>query len=87
MDALVAPRQLDRPVATAVTLVTLVVGAAVSVLTDGYEIAASLFLFAMLVASRTNHRGLVIGTALFATLSHLIPTLFDAEIWHGSASL
>ncbi len=43
-----------------------------------------MFLFAMLVASRTNRRGLVIGSALFATLSHLLPTLFDAGIWQGS---
>ncbi len=87
MDALAAPRQLDQPVATAVTTVTLLAGAAVSVLTTGHEIAASLFLFAMLVASRTTHRGLVIGSAVVATLSHLLPTLFDSAIWHSSASL
>ncbi len=87
MDALAAPRQLDQPVATAVTIVTLLAGAAASAFDVGHQIAASLFLFGMLVASRTNHRGLVIGSALFATLSHLVPTLLDSDLWHGSASL
>ena len=87
MDALAAPRQLDQPVATAVTIVTLLAGAAASAFAVGHQIAASLFLFGMLVASRTNHRGLVIGSALFATLSHLVPTLLDSDLWHGSASL
>ncbi len=87
MDALAAPRQLDQPVATAVTIITLLAGATVSAVTSGHEVAASMFLFAMLVASRTNRRGLVIGSALFATLSHLLPTLFDAGIWQGSTSL
>ncbi len=87
MDALATPRQLDQPVATAVTIITLLAGATVSVVTSGHEVAASMFLFAMLVASRTNRRGLVIGSALFATLSHLLPTVFDAGIWQNSTTL
>src|SRR5262252_6756039 len=86
MDARVAHRRLDPPVATGVTIVTLVIGVIVSALTSGYEVAASLFLFAMLVAGRTNHRGLVIGAAVAATATHLLPTLFDAQLWHGSLS-
>ena len=79
MDALATHPQLDRPVAAWVTIVTLVVGAAVSVLTHGSEVSATLFLIAMLVASRSNKRGLIVSAALIATLVHLLSTLLDAH--------
>src|SRR5262245_42277074 len=86
MDAWAAHRRLDPPVATGVTIITLVIAVIVSAFMRGYEVAASLFLFAMLVAGRTNHRGLVIGAAIAATATHLLPTLFEAQLWHGSIS-
>jgi diguanylate cyclase (GGDEF)-like protein/PAS domain S-box-containing protein len=87
MDALAAHRRFDQPAATVVTGVTLVVGMAASAFTDGHQVAAALFLFALVVASRTHHRALVIGTALIATAAHLLPSLFDPRVWHGTGSL
>src|SRR5262245_26678749 len=86
MDAWAAHRRLDPPVAIGLTIATLAIGVLISALTSGYEVAASLFLFAMLVAGRTNHRGLVIGAAIAATATHVLPTLFDAQLWRGSLS-
>ena len=87
MDALAAHPRPEHPVATTVTLVTLVAGIAASALADGYEIATALFLIGLFVASRSNHRSLVIGTATVATIAHLLPALFDIRIWQGSGSL
>ncbi len=86
MDALATHRRLDQPVATAVTFATLVVAVAASAFAASDEIAASLFLIAMLVAGRTNNRTLVIGAALLATLSHLVPVLVDGRIWQAADS-
>ncbi len=87
MDALPVQRRFDQPIATAVTYVILVVGAIASATLDSYRIAAPLFLIAMLVATRTNRRGLLIGAATLATLSHLVPALFDARIWQQPGAL
>ncbi|HET6472183.1 MAG TPA: PAS domain S-box protein [Pseudomonadales bacterium] len=86
MDAWAAHRRLDPPVAIGLTIATLVIGVVVSALTSGYEVAASVFLFAMLIAGRTNHRGLVIAAAVAATATHILPTLLDAQLWRGSWS-
>jgi diguanylate cyclase (GGDEF)-like protein/PAS domain S-box-containing protein len=81
MDALVARRRLEQPVATGVAIATLVCGVALSAFTVS-ELAATLYLVAMLFASRTRYRGIVIGAALLATLTHLWPTL--SSFWHGT---
>jgi hypothetical protein len=80
MDALVAQRRLEQPVATGVAIATLVCGVALSAFTVS-ELAATLYLLAMLFASRTRHRDIVIGAAMLATLTHLWPTL--SSFWHG----
>ncbi len=87
MDALATQRRFDQPVATAVACVTLVVGVVVSAMLDTYETAASIFLIAMLMASRSNRRGLVIGAAALATLSQLAPALIDPRIWQETGAL
>ena len=84
MDALATHRRLDQPPATWVTFVTLGVGAAVAVLTRGSDVSASLFLIAMLVASQSNRRSLIIGAALFATVAHLLPALVRFEPMRAS---
>ena len=85
MDALATHRRLDQPPATWVTFVTLGVGAAVALLTRGSDVSASLFLIAMLVASQSNRRSLIIGAALFATVAHLLPAIVRFEPMRASA--
>src|SRR5215468_9471675 len=81
MDALVSQRRLKQPVVTGVAIAILICGVALSAFTAP-GLAATLYLLAMLLASRTPYRGIVITAAMLATLTHLLPTL--SAFWHGT---